>query len=193
MMIKLDDALKDAIRAMPEKEKDKLLLRLIPKNRLLVEQLEFKLIDREETVLVRRSELEEHIHNMVARQQKYFDDHPREVLYLLQQISGKINWHVSVTKDKLGEIELQLLMLVEVLEKCFPPTSNFSIWELGKFAEYVVKRIKKIIGLIEKQHEDYQLEFQLSLNKIGEVIIPHESFQIIAEELDFDISLLSEL
>lgn len=193
MMIKLDDALKDAIRALPEKEKDKLLLRLIPKNRLLVEQLEFKLIDREETVLARRSELEELIHNMVARQQKYFDDHPREVLYLLQQISGKINWHVSVTKDKLGEIELQLLMLVEVLEKCFPPISNCSIWELGKFAEYVVKRIKKIIGLIEKQHEDYQLEFQLSLNKIGEVIIPHESFQIIAEELDFDISLLSEL
>jgi hypothetical protein len=56
--MKIETEFKEAILAMPEKEKDKLLIRLIKKDKVLVNQLYFQLLETK-SVEAFRSELEE--------------------------------------------------------------------------------------------------------------------------------------
>ena len=58
---KLSEELKKEIKALPSKEKDKLLMRLIPKDSKLVDQLEYKLVEEEGTLEFRRDDMREYI------------------------------------------------------------------------------------------------------------------------------------
>lgn len=170
MRLKLSDELKDAIKALPEKEKDKLLLRLIPKNELLVRQLEFKLLEDASTTYVRREELKEEVEGHVSSYPDHFYS-PGYLLTHMREISGLITRHVNITKDKTGEIELNLFMLTEILERNEANLLNHNRYHRIKFDEYVVKRILKLLKLTEKIHEDYRLEFADNMQKLGQLLI----------------------
>ena len=59
--MKLTKELQKAILELPDKEKDKFLLRLITKNDLLVEQLQFQLMEDESSVQLRRDDVKDMI------------------------------------------------------------------------------------------------------------------------------------
>ena len=56
------DELKEAIIRLPQKEKDKLLIRLINKDQMLIKQLHFQLLENENDLWDRHRELEVELH-----------------------------------------------------------------------------------------------------------------------------------
>ncbi|MEZ4894870.1 MAG: hypothetical protein R2778_17880 [Saprospiraceae bacterium] len=113
--MKLDDQLKAAIVKMPVKEKDKLLLRLVAKDRKLVRRLVFELIEGGSTIDERVSRLKKDIHDDLF---KLAVDHatPGLLLVFYRHWNARITEHVHATKDKLGKSAWFFICLPRVCE-----------------------------------------------------------------------------
>lgn len=187
--VKLSEEIKIAIKNLDSKEKDKLLFRLLPKDQKLVHQLEFKLLENEGTTEERRDNIKKQIlESCESFPSRYHS--PNYLLWNLKDNSGKINYHVAITKDKIGEIELNLLMLNENLGKNIDKLKKEDKWQIRKLAEYVITRIKKLHGLIGKLHEDYLLEFEDEISKLKEIIKQLPLFTKIATDIEIEMELI---
>ena len=191
-MAKLSDKLKEAIKLMPVREKDKLLLRLVAKNPILVEQLYFQLIEGKEAVENRRQQLSNQIIEDVRASADYFYS-PGYLLLNLRDISGSINHHVKVTKDKYGEIELNLLMLNQTFSLLATNLQSFSERKSKTFDEYVVKRTQKIIKLLDHMHEDVRFDFRDSLRNLLMNINQQLTTSKVAIDLGLDVQGVMEV
>ncbi len=189
--MKLSDELKTAISQLPDKEKDKLLFRLIPKNYDLVAQLEFKLLEDGNTAEIRREELKEILQKSLNYAVQSFYS-PGYLMMDLRSMSGAITQHVKTTKDKVGEVELNLLMLNSALEGCQNQLQNATARKIQKFDEYVVKRAIKIMTLVSKIHEDYKIEFEDSIQALGKNISQINSTKMVANRLGLDLNEMIE-
>lgn len=159
---------KDALLNLPVKEKDKLLLRLLKKDVPLADQLYFELVSTQ-TVEGRRAELEIMVSKRVSAMSKHrFSNH--DLLSDMRSLSGEISKQVKITKDKFGEISLNLLMLNEILEANNQPIAHYSRIKGHKFSLYVLARVFKILILIRAMHEDYLADFRQDLERLGELI-----------------------
>ncbi len=163
-----DDALKKALQALPAKEKDKLILRLLKKDLNLANQLYFELVNTD-SIEDKRNEVYTHIQKrMAVVSERFFS-----MGYLLMDVrdaSGIITEHVKITKDKHGDIELNCYLLYQVLllnEQHFGTQSYQSSYTM---CIYIIARIYKILILIKKQHEDLHLEFKDSVVQIGRMV-----------------------
>lgn len=76
-----------------------------------------------------------------------------------------INEHVFITKDKIGEITLNCLMLRYVLALSNSKLNRTPDNRCRTLYTYVVARVFKI--LIKKQHEDLHIEFKDDIVAIG--------------------------
>tara|TARA_B100000809_G_scaffold170920_1_gene168226 strand:- start:182 stop:769 length:588 start_codon:yes stop_codon:yes gene_type:complete len=186
---KLSDELKRAIKELPSSEKDKLLLRLIPQNSLLVRQLEFKLLEESATTDTRKEELKENIETAAKSYPDYYYS-PGYLMMHMRDMSGYISNHVSVTKDKVGEIELNLIMLVEFIGNNKMKLLHEDFTRVYKLNEYVIKRILKIFKLLEKIDEDYHIDFQENMQKIGLLIGEQDAMMRVAIQNGLDVNLL---
>ena len=166
---KLPDELKAAISKMPDKEKDKLLFRLIAKEEALVNRLTFELLEGAGSREERRSELAISIERDVTYAIRAFYS-PGFLLLDLRAISGDINRHVKATKDKYGEIELNLLMLNLALEGIDGLLDQFPAAKARTFSNYVVKRALKLQKLLSKMHDDIRLDFEGEMERLGQFI-----------------------
>ncbi len=81
-------------------------------------------------------------------------------------------------------------MLVSLLEPNIKKLVNAPPRKMVKFTPYVVKRAGKIIGMIERLHEDYHLEFTDSLNQLGEFVKQLDPEQKVAKANQVDLQLL---
>ena len=164
---------KQALQNMPNDEKDKLILRLLRKDLVLADQLLFKLVDTD-TVEQKR----EIVSNDIAIYITRCAERMRSLgIYLMEMryMSGKINDHVSITKDKYGEITLNMQLLIESI-KCI----NLQILnEQPKYSYtvciYIIARAFKILLLINSQHEDLYIEFKEKLSELGTLIAENDS------------------
>ncbi|MBV6653848.1 MAG: hypothetical protein KI786_08840 [Mameliella sp.] len=166
---KLSDELKAAIAQMPDKEKDKLLYRLIAKDEELVNRLTFELLEGTGSREERRSELATSIDRDITYAIRSFYS-PGFLLLDLRAISGDINRHVKATKDKYGEIELNLLMLNLALEGVSSRLDLFPASKARTFSSYVVKRTLKLQKLLAKMHDDIRLDFDEEMERLGQFI-----------------------
>ncbi|TXI67002.1 MAG: hypothetical protein E6Q46_03955 [Flavobacterium sp.] len=167
-----DKEFKTAIHNLSDVEKDKLILRLLKKDLVLANRLYFELVDTE-TVEQKREQLSQ----TISKRVKKTNDHFYTVGYLLMDIryiSGDINEHVRITKDKFGEITLNLQMLIQVLTinrlHILASKPNNCI----KFYNYIVARAFKILLLIKAIDEDYLIEFKEDLEKLGELFLSYD-------------------
>lgn len=184
---------KEALLDLPVKEKDKLLLRLLKRDVPLANQLYFELVSTQ-TVEERRSELEEMVlKRAVSISKRSSSIH--DLLSGMRSLSGDITEQVKITKDKFGEISLNLLMLNEILKTNKPQISFFSRVKAHKFAVYVIARAFKLIVLINAMHEDYLADFRSDLNTLGELISKNELLKKTAREngLELDWLLSGEI
>jgi len=104
--------LKKAIQELPSTEKDKLIFRLLRRDLDLANRLHFELVDTE-TVEDKRAAFEVSMLKKITNYSNRF----YSVGYLLQDTrltSGDINEHVKITKDKFGEISLNIKMLLQL-------------------------------------------------------------------------------
>lgn len=168
--------LKLSILDLSQKEKDKLLLRLIAKDDVLVEQLHFQLLEHE-------SDLNERTRIVFQKIDQLFDDatkliNPKNinsgqrVLLLLQKSqSGLINFHSQITKDKLSEFELRVYILKESFERfSFLYEDKILGTNAEKLLKYQQARLQLITKLFNQFHEDVQYDFKKDFDFISTFI-----------------------
>jgi len=153
--------LKHAITRLPEKEKDKLLPKLVTKDDLLVERLEFELIEHSQTVDERRLIIREFIDRTVRLKQ----DSAGWIMMDMRTISGYITRHLKVTKDKYGEVELGLYMLNCFFEERPDQLRTYNS-RTDKCAQYIAKRTEQVLKKLLKLDPDYHIEFLDDMNTL---------------------------
>jgi len=179
---------KEALLDLPIKEKDKLLLRLLKRDVPLANQLYFELVSTQ-TVEERRSELEEMVVKRAVNISKRSSS-IHDLLMGMRSLSGDITEQVKITKDKFGEISLNLLMLNEILQTNKPQISFFSRVKAHKFAIYVIARAFKVLVLIRAMHEDHHADFRSDLNRLGELIGENDLLMKTAIQNGLDVNWL---
>lgn len=181
---------KEALSELPSKEKDKLLLRLLKKDLKLADRLFFELVDYR-TVDERRTIMEER----VLEQTAYFTSRyysPGYLMMDLRYLSGEITEHVTITKDKFGEVTLNLTMLIAVLDKTNAKIASAGLQKSQKFCIYVIARTFKLLLLIDKMHEDYQLDFKPKIEQLGRLIGQNDLLMRMAIHHGLDVNWLTQ-
>jgi hypothetical protein len=170
MVLSAHKDLKAAITALPVKEKDKLLLRLIAKDKILTEHLHFKLLEDESDLEARRLTLLEEIDAAIQNLNANKKLNAKDTLAVMRALNGKINLHFKVTKDSTSELELRLHLLndlpVNIKDAVYSPLQAYNEKLITYFVRAAVSAYKKYL----KMHEDLQFDFSDTftnvLNKI---------------------------
>ena len=154
--MKFDDDFREAILNLSSKEKDKLLIRLIKKDKNLTKRLFFELVDNR-TMEERRDLLEEEIRvDLNHDRRSYYS--PAYLIKDLRRVSSKIADHVRTTKDKFGEVSLNIIMLNTALDKHSEMIEGVTKGRSRKLCIYIVTKAFRLMVLIQKLHEDYMVE-----------------------------------
>ena len=179
---------KKAIQELPNSEKDKLIFRLLKRDLDLANRLYFELVDVE-TVEDKRAAFEIEM----LRKINYFSDRYYSVGYLLQDtrfLSGDITNHVKITKDKFGEISLNLKMLNHLLTINNKRIETVTYSKAYTLCIYVIARAFKILLLIKAIDEDYFLDFKENLSTLGKLIYDNPFLMHTAIDNDLDVNWL---
>ncbi|GAA4405919.1 hypothetical protein GCM10023187_24820 [Nibrella viscosa] len=160
-MPSLDPELKKAIVRMPAGEKDKLLLRLITKDPLLTERLQFELLEGSATTVERREAIKQFINRTATLKQ----DSPGWVMMDMRTASGYITRHVKVTKDKYGDVELSLYLLNTFYDHHMDLLRQYTS-RSDKAAQYIAKRTEQLLKKLVKLDPDYFIEFESDVNRL---------------------------
>ena len=180
---------KEALRHLPIKEKDKLIVRLLKKDLNLAKRLMFELVDTR-SVDEHRLIVEKLIISQVARMSNNY----YSIGYLnvdVRHLSADITDHVRTTKDKYGNASLNLLLLNEVLKlnkdniaKARPRA------KLYKFCTAIIARVYKVLILINKMDNDLLLDFKPDLITLGKLISENEIVMDTAINQGLDVNWL---
>jgi hypothetical protein len=162
--VKLTPEFKTAISYLSSTEKDKLLYRLLAKEPLLVEQLIVKLLEGNASTEDRREKMANKIKSECADYELYS---PGYLLMLVRDLSSQITFHCRATKDKMGEVELNLLLLNTIIEEFGEELNSFSYAKNRTLIKYILQRTIKLLGLMPKIHEDYWIELEADFKKLG--------------------------
>lgn len=146
---------------MSASEKDKLLLRLVAKDPILTEKLEFELVEERSTVDERRQSIKEYIDRVAS----LYHDSPGWVMMDMRSASGYITRHMKVTKDAYGEVELSLYMLNTFYKHQADQLRHYNR-NSDKAAQYIAKRADQILKKVMKLAADYHLEFEGDVNEV---------------------------
>lgn len=173
--------LKAEIKSLPEKEKDKLLLRLIAKDKVLTEHLHFMLLENEDDLASRFVKLTDDIGAALA-ELKTKKHNAKETLFKVRKLVGMINHHFKVTKDIMTDLELRIHLLqnvpIDFREGLFSPMHKFN----EKLYVYFVKAVVSTLTKMRKLHEDVQFDLREAINNILTKTYAHKTASI-AEEL----------
>ena len=183
-----DNEFKKAIQNLPSSEKDKLILRLLKWDLALANKLYFELVDTE-TAEDKRLELQKKI----SKDLKLANDRFYSFGYILmdmRNLSGLITEHVTTTKDKYGEITLNMQLLIESISLNKLYILNSKPKDSYTYCIYVIARAFKILLLIKSQHEDLHIEFRDDLKKLVNLIGENDRLMRIAINNGLDVNWL---
>ncbi|WP_027383675.1 hypothetical protein [Epilithonimonas caeni] len=158
---------KAALSQFSHSEKDKLIFRLLKKDKLLSKKLYFELID-EETTDDKRNTMESYIRDRISEISRYISN-PKYFLVLVRKLSAEITEHVKITTDKFGEAYLNLLLASEILSHN-DKLGKQRFDAVYKLYIYLINKIFKALIQIKKLDEDYWLEFDEILSDIDNKI-----------------------
>ena len=161
---------KQALSEFSSIEKDRLIFRLLKKDKLLSKKLYFEIIDPE-TTDQKRDQMEENVTEKLASAARYIGN-PKYYLSTIRTISAEITEHVKVTTDKFGEVYLNLFLVDQILENndSFAQQRFDNVYKLYI---YLINKIVRALLLIKKIDEDYWMEFDEILGKIDDKV--HEN------------------
>ncbi|NIF03830.1 deoxyuridine 5'-triphosphate nucleotidohydrolase [Chryseobacterium sp. Tr-659] len=176
---------KAALSAFSGTEKDKLIFRLLRKDKLLSKKLYFELIDPE-TTDDKRNAMEENVEEKVILASKYTGN-AKYFLTIIRKISAEITEHVKITTDKFGDVSLNLLLINKILDYN-DDLSRQRFDNVYKLYLYIINKIFKSLILIKKLDEDYWMEIDVYLEDIQKKILKNHYLQklCINNGLDFN-------
>lgn len=191
--MKFNDDFKAALAQLPSAEKDRLLWRLIKRDELLARRLEFELLAPYDAI-EKRNELAElipdKIVSIVGRRERL-----SAILSQFRYLSGDITRHVYITKDKIGEILLNFILLQQAMQLLSNPSYLFGGRWTQKYVVYMLNKLYRTCMLINKLHIDYHIELEDDARKLGEIMqtnpdlmkyVKHHKFNV-NWLIDFDI------
>jgi len=166
MASKITPELKEAILMLPEKEKDKLLLRLIAKDETLTAKLRHQLLEDDADMEMRRDQLKESALQVFSRKDFHqWSYTPGLVMMVLRDFSGAISKHVKITRDKYGEVQL-LILLVNLAFRKQRGILYKHEHRADKFAAYVCRKAQLALNKLQKLDRDYYIEFEKDINEM---------------------------
>ena len=182
MLLSEHKDLKEEIKSLPEKEKDKLLLRLIAKDKVLTEHLHFKLLEDEHDLVERHEKLMAAIDETTKGLLSDKKLTSKDTLLKMRKLNGTISHHFKVTKDITTEMELRIHLLnqipIDFKESVFSPLHKFN----EKLSVYFVKSTVSALNKYNKLHEDLQFDLKDSLNAVLNKIYQNKT-SAVAQEL----------
>ncbi len=157
--------LKAEILALPVKERDKLLLRLVARDKVLTERLHFLLIEGEEALATRVSILKEELASLSKLKPKAGELEASQLLQSIRQGMKVINHFNKVTKSKFETLELKLYFLN--LYDLSALKSGFLKSRLKQdlLFKYLIKSTLSIFKATRSLHEDLQYDLVLEAEK----------------------------
>ncbi|KFE97716.1 deoxyuridine 5'-triphosphate nucleotidohydrolase [Chryseobacterium formosense] len=158
---------KAALSQLSNIEKDRLIFRLLKKDKILSKKLYFELID-EETTDQKRDQMEEIVKEKVEYAAKYISNQKYFVV-LIRKISAEITEHVKVTTDKFGDVSLNLFLINQILEYN-DKLSRQRFNDIYKLYLYIINKIVKALALTKKLDEDYWMEIDELLSTVHEKV-----------------------
>ena len=159
----IEKDLEEAIIALPAKEKNRILIRLIDKDRVLVEQLHFKLIEHPEIDLKLRQDA---VANEIDKLKSYKAIKSKELLTLQRSYFAQISHHKRITSDKVGEVRLAVKLILKFVSY-YPFVFNKADLKYNeKLNEFNFKKMILLMKNLKNIHEDYQIEFVEDINTI---------------------------
>lgn len=152
--------LKQAILELPTQEKDKLLLKVLTKDKLVIEQLTFQLLEFESSITERRDVIQARIQYLISK----FNIRSAGMLMMeARSLNALITHHVKITKDTFGEVSLTLELLNTLFlyhyELLFAYSNN-----KDTMASYLAKKTEFLLKKVQKLHPDYWIEFEAEIN-----------------------------
>lgn len=144
-------------------EKDRLIFRLLKKDKLLSKKLYFELIDQE-TTDDKRNAMEELIEERILLASKYISN-SKYFLVLIRKLSAEITEHVKITTDKFGDVYLNLFLVNKILQYNYK-LNRERFDNVYKLYIYLINKLAKALITIKKLDEDYWLEFDEILTDI---------------------------
>ena len=161
LMPALPPDLRKALFSLPVKEKDQLLARLVAQDATLVEQLTFRLLEGDDALEDRRRRLRQQVDDPV----RGFHQTPNDLLHITRQLQQRLAYHAKITGDTLGEIELTLRLLTNVLRHQ-PEATGRLHGPTQPLLQHLAKRTHDVLNAIGKLHEDYRVEFVPAANEL---------------------------
>jgi hypothetical protein len=186
--MKLDEEFKAALRNLPEKEKDKLIFRLIKHDLALANRLRFELL-AEYTIEESRENIKKEITERMIWTLKHGYNILSDLWWDMRDCSGKITNHVSITRDKYGEVELLIFLMKEALQ-VYSSIEESSLKYPTKFHQYIINKLMKILLLIQKLHPDFKSDFRDDLSNIQRLMGESHLLMKLAIYNGFDINWL---
>ncbi|KAA0129164.1 deoxyuridine 5'-triphosphate nucleotidohydrolase [Chryseobacterium sp. SN22] len=159
---------KAALSNFSSVEKDRLIFRLLKKDKLLSKKLYFELIDLE-TTDNKRDAMEEIVHEKVLLASKYISNQ-KYFLTIIRKISAEITEHVKITTDKFGEVSLNILLMNEIL-KHNEDLSRQRFDNVYKLYLYLINKTVRALLLTRKLDADYWMEIDEYLDPLKEKIL----------------------
>ncbi|KIA84895.1 deoxyuridine 5'-triphosphate nucleotidohydrolase [Kaistella solincola] len=160
---------KEAISAFSGKEKDKLIFRLLKKDRILAHRLYFELIDPE-TADDKRLQMQDLIIKEVSAGAKRFG-RTKYFLTNIRKISSKITEHVKITSDKFGEVSLNLMLISETLKNSSKSGDQYKLYI------YFLNKLFRSLILTTKLDEDYFLDLKPYFNDVKSQILANDHLE----------------
>lgn len=179
---------KEALSNLSPIEKDKLILRLLKKDIILAKRLQYELLS-EESVDDKRNQLQELLDKKIENAIKHFQS-PGYLSMDIRYMSGMITEHVKITKDKFGDIWLNLYILAKLVPNLDKQLNYYSKRQGEKFYIPALSRIFKVLMGIPKLHEDEQYEFKENLEILGNSIGDNDHFMMTAIHHGLDVNWL---
>ena len=173
---------------MPESEKDKLLLRLLKHDLTLANRLYFELVDSG-SVDEKRDEMEARMVSAMELAIRTYNS-PGWFMMELRYISGDISEHVKVTKDKFGEVHLNLRMVALALSGCGSKWNKDAYGHASKLCVYIVAKVFNMLVLTQKLHEDLRHDLQKDFKQVGELIADNDTIMRTAINHGLDVNWL---
>lgn len=191
--MKFHDDFKAALALLPAKEKDKLLWRLIKRDELLARRLEFELLAPYDAIDKRNdlgNVIQDRIISMAGRRERL-----SAILSQFRYLSGDITRHVYITKDKIGEVLLNFILLQQAMLLLNNTSYLFGGRTTQKYVVYMLNKLYRTCMMVNKLHTDYHIELEDDALKLGEIIqansdlmkyVKHHKFNV-NWLIDFDI------
>lgn len=179
---------KAALSNFSPAEKDKLIFRLLKKDKLLSKKLYFELIDPE-TTDNKRDAMEEIVEEKVALASKYISNQ-KYFLSIIRKISAEITEHVKITTDKFGEVSLNLL-LINMILNYNEDLSRQRFDNVYKLYLYIINKTVKALLLTKKLDVDYWMEIDEYLDELKGKILQNNYLSKLFKNNEIDLKWLT--